>query len=424
MTDTAEREGTKSGIVDFYDELGLNRDDSIQQIQEALSLQKPEWASRRGRAGAKGEAARERLKLIEAAEEAFTDEDARDAYDRSLARRPDTTVADDTKVDWLGRAWSYYFVRDYGAAAVAARKAREQAPDDPMPYVVSAWTNLADQELRRAKSDADEAFVLDDVGEDTADVQQVRGAVFYSQGAFDRAIQSYERAFAKSSDVGKADLLLRKAWAFEYKDDGEAALASALQGFELIKDVPREEIPTMVLDGLVEAVIRCVDYLAGTVSYPTKSAEEQAPEPRVIITKYKSLRSRVSNSALFKDAADRVTRHIDKRLEVENLRIKMGQLEAVQPPDEPQPGLPLTAMGIGFVGLLMTGAWTGFLLVTLACAGWVAYVFTKRSQWTGLVGSYESSQRELQSTQSRWQAKRNAVDVVSTPVPLAFLDGR
>ena len=424
VTDIAELDHVEQRAVDFYDELGLNRDDSIQQIREALGLQKPEWASKRGRAGEKGQAARERLKLIEAAEIVFADEDSREAYDRSLVRKPTTSIAEDARIDWLGRSWSYYFVQDYGAAGVAARKAREQATDDPMPYVVSAWVNLAEQELRRAKQDVDEAFVLDELGEDTADVQQVRGAVFFEQAVYDRAIQSFDRAYAKSSGAERADLLMRKAWAFEYQEDGEAALSAALEGFALLKALPSEEVSPRIVEGLTEIIMRSADYLAGTLMYPGKTGSEQLPEAQKIITSYRGLLDRVGAGALPPASLDRVTKHIKSRIAVEEIRVRIAQLKSVPEASSGQPGLPIKSLGAGIFCLLLAGVWIGFLLVALACIGFAIYTFVKRSEWGGLMGRYQQAQRDLANATSSWEKKRNAIRVPSAPVPMSIRLGR
>lgn len=277
MTDTAT-DSRDEITINFYDELGLDRDDTVERIQEALGLQKPQWQSKAGRPGERGDKARERIQLIELAEAAFADEEAREAYDLKLRRAPVAPTAEEASIDWLSRAWSYYFVKDFGAAAVAARKAREQSPDDPMPYVVSSWVNLAEDNLRRAKEAADEAFVLDDLSEDTADVQHVRGVVFYNQYSYDRAIQSYERAFAKAGDYEKADLLRRKAWAHEYQEQGDEALACGLDGLAILQTL--DTTLTVIADDLADIVCRSADYLAGSTMYPGRAGSSRHPNRR------------------------------------------------------------------------------------------------------------------------------------------------
>lgn len=424
MTETAELDQVRESIVDFYDELGLSRDDSVEKIQEALSRQKPEFASRRGRAGEKGQAARDRLKLIEAAEGVFRDDDSREAYDRTLVRKPTTETTEESDVDWLGRSWSYYFMQDYGAAAVAARKAREQTPNEPMPYVVSSWINLAEQELRRAKQDVDEAFVLDELGEDTADVQHVRGAVFFNQATYDRALQSFDRAYAKSSNTEKADLLRRKAWAFEYLEDGEAALVAALDGFTLLAACPPEEISPSVLEDLTEIVMRSLDYLAGTVRYPGRTETGEAPKPQEIIKTYRGLKERVRAVAIPQTSLNRITEHIAERIAVEELRVRATGLEVYEPPSGEEPGLPLKSIGAGVFTLLLSGVWLGFLLVTLVCAAWAVYTFVKRSEWKKSTEEYKRAQRDLEKTASSWAQKRENIRVPAPPVPMSIRHGR
>ena len=108
-------------VVDYYRELHLDRGYSIQEINTKLKEQKQQWTQRASLAGSRGNQARELLALIDQAFEVFKDEDSRERYERSLR----TGSSDnDEGVDWVARAWTYYFAKDYGPATVAARKAR------------------------------------------------------------------------------------------------------------------------------------------------------------------------------------------------------------------------------------------------------------------------------------------------------------
>lgn len=416
MTDTAIA-STNEAAINFYDELGLSRDDTVERIQEALRMQKPSQQSRATRAGEAGDKARETLRLIALAEAAFSNDDAREAYDLSLRRKPDALATEEVAIDWLRRAWSYYFVEDFGAAGVAARKAREQEPNDALPYVIASWVNLAEADLRRAKEFADEAFVLDDLGEDSADVQHVRGVVFYSQSSFDRAIQSFDRAFAKAGDYEKADLLRRKSWAFEYQKQGEDALRCGLEGLAILNTIDGAA-GMLLVENLTDIVCRSVDYLAGTMSYPGTAKSENAPAPRQVVDAYRSFQIQVDKAAIPSSSSATVKKHISDRVAVEELRLKAAELERVEDADGGQPGLPLIPAGAGLFCLLLGSAWSGFYLIGLALVGWAVYSFMNRSKWTEKRQAYATAQRELEDTHANFNRKRGAIKVDPTPPPM------
>lgn len=233
----------KSTDVDLYEALSLDKDDATEAIRAKLHTLKLSWTARAAKAGARGKEAQRTLELVARAEEVFADDDAREAYDLSMRRKPADVAIPDADIDWLGRAWSYYFLKDDGAAAVAARKAREVAPNDALVYVVSAWINLRDNEQKRAKADADEAFVLDELGDDTADVHHVRGVVFTALGNYDKARESLTRALLKASEDERPEILFHRAFAHQGKedyrqmyDDCAAALSEPSPTVELIRD--------------------------------------------------------------------------------------------------------------------------------------------------------------------------------------------
>ena len=100
---------------------------------------------------------------------------------------------------------------DYGAARIAARKAREAAPSDPRPWVVSAWIELAEDNNKQAKAYADEALIADEDKSAAVDVQEVRGVAFEVLDNHDRAISCYRQALKYAPDTYKGQLYLRLA---------------------------------------------------------------------------------------------------------------------------------------------------------------------------------------------------------------------
>ena len=242
--------------INIYDAIGLDRDASVDAIQQQLHDLKVGWSGKAARQGSLGEQARSILTLIDAAEPIFAGEDTREEYDLRLRRDP-VALVEESKVDWVSRAWNYYFVRDSGAARVAARKAREQDAKDVMAWVVSAWVELlgGKDELRTAKNYADEAFVLDDQGNDTTDVYGVRGTVFYMQNDYDRAMQTFDRALISASPGEKPELLWRKALVSEAQREHQLAYSTALLGLsagvEVDSDTESKLENTLFLNAIV-----------------------------------------------------------------------------------------------------------------------------------------------------------------------------
>jgi len=268
MMESVQSSGGDGAVVNFYGELGLDRTWSVEQLRAKLGKLQLHWKRRASLAGKHGEEARERLSVIEAALGTFVDEDAKERYDH-LLRHADTVVADDA-VNWVARAWTYYFAEDYDAATVAARKARGQGPGDPAAYVVSAWIELAQYEAQRAANQnpweetptergfmeraaeyASEAYVLDGGGDDTFEVQEVRGAAFCALEQYGRAIGAFKKALAHAQSSQLSGVYLRLARAqyqlVRYDDDYsqtgayKEAFLSCLAGLREDKDQQLED---------------------------------------------------------------------------------------------------------------------------------------------------------------------------------------
>lgn len=237
--ESVQSSGDNGAVANFYGELGLDRTWSVEQLRAKLGKLQLHWKRRASLAGKHGEEARERLSVIEAALGTFVDEDAKERYDH-LLRRADTVVADDA-VNWVARAWTYYFNEDYDAAAVAARKARGQGPGDPAAYVVSAWIELAQNEAKRAAEYASEAYVLDEDGENAFEVQEVRGAAFHVLEQYGRAIDAFEKALAHAPSSRKAWLYAKLGVNYGKRDMNEQAMLSYLNALQENDDKKLED---------------------------------------------------------------------------------------------------------------------------------------------------------------------------------------
>ena len=262
--ESVQSSGDNGAVANFYGELGLDRTWSVEQLRAKLGKLQLHWKRRASLAGKHGEEARERLSVIEAALGTFVDEDAKERYDH-LLRRADTVVADDA-VNWVARAWTYYFAEDYDAATVAARKARGQGPGDPAAYVVSAWIELAQYEAQRPADEdgyeyrylsketptergfaeraaeyASEAYVLDEDGENAFEVQEVRGAAFCALKQYDRAIDAFKKALAHAQSSQLSGVYLRLARTQFQTGAYKEAFLFCLAGLQEDKDQQLED---------------------------------------------------------------------------------------------------------------------------------------------------------------------------------------
>ena len=216
-------------VVDYYQELNLDKDDATPDIQVQLNKIRMQWRQRASLNGNRGEEARAKLKMIENASNVFSNEDSRDAYDRSLRALPEVAEQD---IDWIGRAWTYYFADDPGAASVAARKARSEHGDDPNAHVISAWIELAEENWREAKGYADEAYVLDELGEDTVDVYRVRGVTFYFTKKYGKGIECFQRALTKAPREMVPDIAFRMAACYIRMEQYTRAIDICVEGLK------------------------------------------------------------------------------------------------------------------------------------------------------------------------------------------------
>ena len=239
MMESVQSSGDNGAVVNFYGELGLDRTWSVEQLRAKLGKLQLHWKRRASLAGKHGEEARERLSVIEAALGTFVDEDAKERYDHQL-RRAETVGADDA-VNWVARAWTYYFNEDYDAATVAARKARGQGPGDPAAYVVSAWIEFVQNEAERAAEYASEAYVLDEDGENAFEVQEVRGAAFHALKQYGRAIDAFKKALAHAQSSQLSGVYLRLARTQFQTGAYKEAFLFCLAGLQEDKDQQLED---------------------------------------------------------------------------------------------------------------------------------------------------------------------------------------
>jgi tetratricopeptide (TPR) repeat protein len=416
----AREEESNAIFVNYYEELGLAPDLSYEKLIDAIDGPRLGWLSRSKKPGEAGDEARRMLEVANAALDTFSSEDARERYDVELRRsknRPTVENQQPVAIDWRSRAWNYYFLGDDGAGRVAARYAREASPKDPLVYVVSAWMHILsananrystrgidETEIKQAKQDADEAFVLDELGTDTVDVHHVRGFVYYLLDNNEQAISSYERAIHAASDLEKPEVLARKAWAHESlarKHNGgdrtaelTRMLESALSGLGFPFD-----LSVQVLGWLTEATARAVTYIA-----QSKSSSQG------ILDEYRAMLERIRTAKIPDGARAQLVPYIEKHIaRVQDLiavekRISAAQgrarqLAVVKDAIGARPSIPFISSAIGlvvfFIGIGMGGAALLPVIIGLAILAFAGYRIYRRVSWNSERTAYQAAQAEL-----------------------------
>ena len=325
--ESEEVSGGNAAVVNFYTELGLDRTWAVDQLQAKLQKLKLHWGRRASLAGKHGDEARERLSVIESALNTFSDEDAKERYDYRL-RHADSVVSDD-EVNWVARAWTYYFAEDYDAAAVAARKARERGSSDPAAYVVSAWIELAQYHTERALEYASEAYVLDENGDNAFEVQEVRGVVFYAMEKYNRAIEAFKKALTLAEPTQMSEVYLRIVRTYMKGRNFDGALSSCLAGLRECDSEASE-------DELVECARLSITRIVGVQKDRSMGDRE--------ISEIKSLRRRVDASDLTQSKKQRLYLHLDNLLEYADLQARTSVRP--DPYTTPKPGFPFMSVGI------------------------------------------------------------------------------
>ena len=394
--ESEEVSGGNAAVVNFYTELGLDRTWAVDQLQAKLQKLKLHWGRRASLAGKHGDEARERLSVIESALNTFSDEDAKERYDYRL-RHTDSVVSDD-EVNWVARAWTYYFAEDYDAAAVAARKARERGSSDPAAYVVSAWIELAQYHAERALEYASEAYVLDENGDNAFEVQEVRGVVFYATKKYDRAIEAFKKALTLAEPTQMSEVYLRivRTYMKGYNFDG--ALSSCLAGLRECDSEASE-------DELVECARLSITRIVGVQKDRSMGDRE--------ISEIKSLRRRVDASDLTQSKKQRLYLHLDNLLEYADLQARTRVRP--DPYTTPKPGFPFMSVGIFlfyFFGLIAIFPKIGLGESLLGFLTWLFILFLplRLVFYRHALKKHEAAVVESYEAEARYEADKERIE--------------
>ncbi|WP_311358799.1 hypothetical protein [Actinomyces oris] len=197
--------------INFYQELGLGRDESTEELHRKATHVARQWRQRASLSGRNGREAAEKLKIARAAIEIFCNDETRQNYDATLAFTPAT---ESEEIDWIDEAWKYYFADDYDAARAAAQQARSFDGRNPRSYVISAYIEILHGGTKLALEYANQAYILDLDQENAIDVNMVRGGAYLTLDENEKALTNYRRVLDIASDSYFPVVVLSAAWAY------------------------------------------------------------------------------------------------------------------------------------------------------------------------------------------------------------------
>ena len=356
--------------VDYYRELGLERGGSIQETQTKIQKLKKLWGQRASLAGKRGDEARRTLALLEEALLIFKDEESRERYERSL--RGSTSDSDES-VDWVARAWTYYFAEDFGPAMVAARKARENCPPDPhslsssQPGSRSKRTSTSSRKITHLRHLFSTSWVKTPwtyTGPRSSflPAEQVRTCLRIIETS---PLASYGRV--QSRHV-LAPCTLRVQ--VEPMND---AMASCLAGLEKDTDGSSRDMIIQVAHRIT------MDYVRGANTWEERTIRAQQHLTLVNNSAVVGVPKRV-----LKEEREKLIQALTIAREAEELRAKLL--------DSYDYDFPLKTIGAAVIFLIVFFSYPTFItfLLFIAPATWAGYVFYKRHDYSSMEKDYES----------------------------------
>lgn len=242
--------------VNFYQELGLGRDESTEELHRKATHVARQWQQRASLSGRNGQEAAEKLKIAKAAIEVFRDDETRQNYDATLTFSP---AADSQEIDWIDEAWKYYFADDYDAARAAAQQARSFDGRNPRSYVISAQIETFHGDAKQALEYANQAYILDLDQENVIDVSQARGDAFLILNENEKALNNYRRALDVATDSYFPIVVWSAAWAYIKMQRYDEAVELCLTALE--KD---QNIASSTIQGVSKPYFVAIDHLCLT----------------------------------------------------------------------------------------------------------------------------------------------------------------
>ena len=241
--------------INFYQELGLERDESTEELRRKATRIAYQWRQRASLSGRNGQEAVEKLKIATAAIEVFGNDETRQNYDAMLTFTP----ADAQEIDWIDEAWKYYFADDYDAARAAAQQARSFDGRNPRSYVISAQIETFHGDAKQALEYANQAYILDLDQENVIDVNMVRGGAYLTLDENEKALTNYRRVLDIASDSYFPVVVLSAAWAYIKMRRYDEAVELCLTALE--KD---PAIASSTIQGVSKPYFVAIDHLCLT----------------------------------------------------------------------------------------------------------------------------------------------------------------
>ena len=242
--------------INFYQELGLGRDESTEELHRKATHVARQWQQRASLSGRNGQEAAEKLKIAKAAIEVFYNDETRQNYDATLTFTP---AAESEEIDWIEEAWKYYFADDYDAARAAAQQARNFDDRNPRSYVISAQIETFHGDVKQALEYANQAYILDLDQENVIDVSQVRGDAFLILNENEKALNNYRRALDIATDSYFPIVVWSAAWAYIKMRRYDEAVELCLTALE--KD---PDIAASTIQGVSKPYFVAIDHLCLT----------------------------------------------------------------------------------------------------------------------------------------------------------------
>ena len=153
-------------FIDYYEQLGLNRNDPVADVQMELNKLESIWKRREI---SNPEKAATTLELVREAKKIFQDENGKEEYDRALDESRQTPVEEDAEAErrerlnhWLGEAQRYYEEGQIDLAREAINSASRfvNMDDNDSYYFLLARISFEDGDVKVSLSAINRAIVI------------------------------------------------------------------------------------------------------------------------------------------------------------------------------------------------------------------------------------------------------------------------
>ena len=250
--------------------------------------------------------------------------------------------------------------------------------------MISAWIELAEENWREAKGYADEAYVLDELGEDTVDVYRVRGVTFYFTKKYEKGIECFQRALTKAPREMVPDIAFRMAACYIMMEQYTRAIDICVEGLKADAEMGPDTCDAVTHYCCVALEEHCFD----------------ANELEKSKNWFRNMRDKFTGLNVPQHLTATIIKFID-------LYIKRIELLQVPPADPNRvPDFPLKAVGIAILGIIAFISYPHIvtLLFFAAPTAWVAFFFVRHAEYKRMKDAYDRSVVEHQKVQAELRA--------------------